>query len=299
VIRLRQQKAARHEIDANRSVLKSTKASSPGEPSAQAAYSGRERTNLRRKRNARNAGPYRLAALGFLRHSLLGNLAPSSASEDGLDAAKIAAIFLMTVNHVLLAFPDWRVWGYLIGRPCVPIFAFVIVARLANGPPDRGVRMLVRLIFWGIVAQVPYYPLFGAFPPHLNILFTLATGAGLIHLARHGPQLLLAPAVLAVALADHYLDGGSLTPISMLSGFLLFSRSNVAAISLLAAGVSLENMLGPLHWVAVAPTLAAVPIVLASPRLIPVMPRQPGVIFYIFYPAHLLVIWLLLGPYSR
>jgi hypothetical protein len=87
--------------------LKSTKASSSGEPLAQAAYSGRERMTLKRKRNARNARPYRLAALGFLRRSLLGNLVPSSAREDGLDAAKIAAIFLMTINHVLLAFPDW------------------------------------------------------------------------------------------------------------------------------------------------------------------------------------------------
>jgi TraX protein len=288
----------RHVVDTNRSVQKSTKASSSGESSAQATYSGRERVKLKRKRNARDAGPYRLAAPGFLRLSLLGNLAPSSASEDGLDAAKIAAIFLMTINHVLLAFPDWRLWGYLIGRPCIPIFAFIIVARLANGPPDRGVRMLVRLICWGIVAQVPYYPLFGAFPPHLNILFTLAAGVGLIHLARRGPQLLLAPVALVIALVGHYLDGGSLTPISMLAGFLLFYRSKVAALSLLAAGVSLENMLGPLHWVAVTPTLVAVPIVLASSRLISVMPRQPGVTFYIFYPTHLLVIWLLLGPYS-
>jgi hypothetical protein len=239
------------------------------------------------------------ATLGFLRRSLLGNLAPSSVSDDGLDAAKIAAIFLMAINHVLLSFPDWRLLGYLIGRPCVPIFAFVIVARLATGPPDRGVRMLVRLIFWGFVAQAPYYLLFGAFSPHLNTLFTLATGVSLIHLARRGPQLLLAPALLAVALADHYIDGGALTPISMLVGFLLFSRSNVAAISLVAALVSLENMFGPLHWVAVAPTLIAVPIVLASPRLISIMPRLPGVTFYIFYPAHLLVIWVLLGPYSR
>jgi hypothetical protein len=43
--------------------------------------------------------------------------------------------------------------------------------------------------------------------------------------------------------------------------------------------------------------LAAVPIVLASPFCARFLPRVPGLAFYVFYPAHLLAIWLAFGSY--
>ena len=53
------------------------------------------------------------------------------------------------------------------------------------------------------------------------------------------------------------------------------------------------TFLSPLFlWGAAA---AAVPIVLLSPSLAGRTPRLPGIVFYAFYPVHLLAILLLLG----
>ena len=40
-------------------------------------------------------------------------------------------------------------------------------------------------------------------------------------------------------------------------------------------------------------------MILGSPWLSRLVPRVPLVVFYAFYPAHLLAIWLVYGPYPR
>ena len=223
---------------------------------------------------------------------------------DGLDAAKIAAIILMTINHVLLAWPmPWSVIGYLIGRPCVSIFAFIMLARLAAGPPERAPRMLARLCAWALIAQVPYYLLTSGWPLRANILVTLAIGVALIvlWLLRSKTPLVLVPIVaivIGLPFADRWLDGGAFIPAAQLLGFMVYRRSPDAALAIVIVVAAITNLVSTPWLPAVAlTTLLAGLIVWVSPRLVAITPRVPSLVFYAFYPAHLLVIWLLFGRY--
>ena len=81
-------------------------------------------------------------AAAWLRLALFGNLIPPRTTGDGLEAAKLAAILLMVADHTLYAIPEpWRSVGYLLGRPCIPIFVFIIATRLAQATPERSLRM--------------------------------------------------------------------------------------------------------------------------------------------------------------
>jgi len=237
----------------------------------------------------------------LLRVALLGNLTPPTGDNDGLDAAKLIAIVLMIASHTMIALPaPWLYPGYLIGRPCIPIFVFLIAARLADGGPERSERMLTRLLLWGIAAQPIYYALRDALTPgRQNVLLTLAVGVALVHCVRtrrHWWTALIV--ILSIAGAD-FLEGG-LTPFAMLGGTLLFRKSRVAALALVVMVHATELLLisGFKPAGAVA-ALAALPIILISPAFTSIVPRLPGVFFYAIYPAHLLVILIVFGPYHR
>jgi hypothetical protein len=247
--------------------------------------------------DADNAPGLFARSAAWLRLALLGNLKPPSSTGDGLEAAKLAAIVLMVADHVLYALPEpWRSTGYLIGRPCIPIFVFVIVTRLAQGGPERSARMLVRLLLWGVVAQPIYYWLGGGFSLKLNVLLTLAIAVGLTYCVNTKRYFWAAAIVAPLPFVLDLLDGAA-TPLAMAAGCLLFRRSQTAALSLVVLAATIENLLSPpLDWAGAAATLAAVPIILLSPILTARVPRLPGIVFYAFYPLHLLAVLLLLGP---
>ncbi|MEI9806082.1 MAG: TraX family protein [Pseudolabrys sp.] len=231
--------------------------------------------------------------------NLVGNRRPANAPDDGLDLAKIAAMILMAVNHTLIAFPDpLRSWGYLAGRPCLPIFAFVVCVRLAQGPPERATRMLARMLFWGVIAQPVYFALVGTFALRLNILFTLAAGVDLIVLVTRRHYAIAILAAVALVAADRFLDGGAVTPIAQLGAFLLLRRSYAGALALITvAEIADDLMVVPQLWQAALTALGAPVLVWLSLRFRPPWRPLPGVVFYIFYSLHLAVIWLAFGPY--
>jgi hypothetical protein len=223
---------------------------------------------------------------------------------DGLDAAKIAAIVLMVANHAMLAWPmPVSVYGYLIGRPCVPIFAFIMLARLAEGAPERAERMLLRLCVWALIAQVPYYLLTSGWPMRANILVTLSIGVALIWLWQRradAPWLLAPISIVALALpfADRWLDGGALIPVAQLVGYMVYRRSADLALAIVIVVAAAHNLIStPWMPLVALTTLAAAPLIWLSPRLAGITPRVPAWLFYAFYPAHLLAIWLLFGRY--
>lgn len=244
-----------------------------------------------------NAPGMLVRAATWLRRALLGNLKPSAGTGDTLEAAKLAAIVLMAADHVLYALPEpWQSTGYLIGRPCIPIFVFVIVTRLAQGGPERSARMLARLLLWGVVAQPIYYWLGGGFSLKLNVLLTLAIAVALTYCIKSARYLWAAVIVAPLPFVLHLLDGAA-TPLAMAAGCLLFRRSETATLALVVLAAAIENLLSPpLDWAGAAATLAAVPIILLSRIPAVSVPRLPGIAFYAFYPLHLLAILLLLGP---
>lgn len=236
--------------------------------------------------------------VAWVRLALLGNLTPPSGGNDGLDAAKLAAIVLMVASHTVSALPDpWRYPGFLIGRPCIPIFVFLIVTRLAQGGPDRSARMFIRLLLWGIAAQPIYYALLGALTPRLNVLLTLAVGVALVYCARTARYWWMWLILLVLPFGLDFLDGAT-TPFAMLGATLLFRESRAAALALVVMAAAAENLLASgLDWTTAVAALAAAPIILLSPSLAAYVPRLPGILFYAIYPLHLLAIWIAFGPY--
>lgn len=226
---------------------------------------------------------------------------PASAiAQDRLDWAKWSAVALMAANHLCLALPaPWPTVGHAVGRPCLALFAVVLASRLAERPEQRVRAAAVRLLVWGVVAQLPYLLLVGGVALRLNVLFTLAMGVGGFWLWRDKRFAWLAAAALGAAAINPWLDGGALGAAAVSMAAALTERGRRTEAGLAAATlVAAANLLAdPSRAWAAAAVFAALPILWLSQRL-PRAPRLPGWLFYAFYPAHLALIWLILGPYA-
>jgi hypothetical protein len=222
-------------------------------------------------------------------------------SNDHLDAVKLAAIGLMAANHLMLALPQpWPDIGHLLGRPCLALFAFILATRLANAWTPGVAKTTRRLLIWGVVALPPYLLLVGGVALRLDVLFTLAAGAGGFWLWRDRRWLALGLLALALAGLNPWLDGGALGAAAVTVAAIFAhhgrpARAAVAAALLVALSNLIASSAQPL---AAAAVLAALPILGLLRPLGRLTPRLPGWLFYAFYPVHLLAIWLVLGPYG-
>ena len=222
-----------------------------------------------------------------------------SFSGNSLEFAKLAAIVLMTVNHVTDALPDpWLHLGYFVSRPCIPLFCSIVVVRLADGPAGRLTRAIRRLLIWGAIAQPIYTAQSVAIALRLDVLFTLAAGLALIWLLRRGRYGTCAAACLALVFADRFFDGGALTPLAMMLGFLLMRRSVWAAIALMTLAAAVADFISVPGFALGALGVIFAPFLIGlSMRLRDTTPRLPMQAFYAYYPAHLLAIYVIFGPY--
>jgi len=222
-----------------------------------------------------------------------------AARNDGLEAAKWIALALMTMNHALIGQQEpLRTIGYIAGRPCIAVFASLLTLRLAQVPEGGAARAAKRLLIFGVIAEPVYLALVWRLQLRLDILFGLAAGVALIGLIRARRP--AAAAALAVALipVGAFIEGGCLTPLAMAAGAWAERRrkgAGVLLITLACAGAALLE--APDLPLSAAAVLAA-PLMIAASRRLPAAPRLPGWAFYAYYPAHLALIWVVLGAYS-
>lgn len=226
-----------------------------------------------------------------------------------LEGLKWVALLTMCVDHtgktVLFGFLEPT---HIVGRLAFPLFALIIAMRVARRP-ELSVRYLRRLLPWAIVAQPAYGWIAGG--SRGNVLFTFTLGVALFtgvrwlwhgdrideHEGRthRGPWGLILVAV-AVGLSGHVEFGF----FGVLSVPLIATVAHLGAtpaalvcgpIALLANGLppELVNL----------SALLATPVALLLLRWAPRVPRLPRLAFYLFYPAHLYMLygalWLLYG----
>ncbi|MFO7711023.1 MAG: TraX family protein [Candidatus Woesearchaeota archaeon] len=195
------------------------------------------------------------------------------------DFLKLIAIVLMVIDHTASAFSDSlnpTLYHTLraIGRLCFPIFAYHIA--LGFEKTSNLKRYAFRLFLFAVIAQPIYWLLW----PELNIMFTLLLGLGALYLNEKNPLFLIPYSILVYGI-DYFLtiDYGILG-VFMILFFRISPFIGNAMIILLKSLSVWYNSLA----------LLGVFLTRWNP---PWRIRLPRYFFYVFYPLHLLIIWII------
>ena len=211
-------------------------------------------------------------------------------------ALKLIAMAAMVLDHVGDNFFPDQLWMRALGRIAMPIFAFCIAEGFCHTHDKR--RYLGRMLLFALLSEIPFDLVtsgrileFG----HQNILFTffwailgLLCGEGLLRRGKGKGRVLLAGALLAFFLLASVplgLDYNMLA-VSLIAVFYLLREKALWLRTLAAAAVhALFRNVG-IYWFGL---LGFLPIALYNGR------RGKGFkwLFYVFYPGHLLLIYLL------
>lgn len=210
-----------------------------------------------------------------------------------IEALKWLGIMFMTIDHIntYLFDGEYRIM-FDIGRVTMPLFGFVLAYNLARAEAlNNGVywRVIKRLGLFALLATIPYTALnqlqLGGWWP-LNILFFLLTTTTIIYLLDKGDKKSLVLAILA------FVFGGAITEffwfgmVFCIAAWHYCKRPNWFAL-LVALGALTSLFIVNKSWYA----LAVVPLILLAPYVHLKLPRIKN-FFYIYYPAHLAVLWL-------
>ena len=211
---------------------------------------------------------------------------------------KLIALVTMTIDHVgMLLFPRLRILRY-IGRIAFPIFAYMIAEGCHYTRNRR--KYLLSMIFVAALCQVVYFFAMGSL--YMSVLVTFSLSIGLIYLAdyaqsggRFGTALLYAAVCVIVFLC--YFAHDALFPKTdfgieyglfgvLLPVFTYFGAKKQKKLQYFTAALALMNLTwGGIQWA----SMAAVPfIALYNGKR---GKRKMKYLFYIYYPAHLVVIY--------
>ena len=214
---------------------------------------------------------------------------------------KVAAIVGMTFNHVANVFgavlPDWAaVASYAVGGLTFPIMGYLLCEGYRHTSNVR--RYAQRLAVFAVISQVPFSLLFGATG---NVLVTLLIGLGLLWAGDHAPNRpLYWLAVVAGIAASALCDWGVIGPLMILLFWRMHDRPRGAAAVMLVPMLGLG--LPALSWAMTEPTVLSLGAVgyytvgcgAATLLMLNYNGRRGRPLkwfFYIYYPAHLLVLW--------
>lgn len=214
--------------------------------------------------------------------------------DGALEALKWLALGLMTIDHINSYLLDRQVaWMYAVGRIAMPLFAAVLAWNLARpGMLERGVypRTVKRLLLFGVLATPAFVAGGGTGSDlwlPLNILFLLAAATGYAWLMDRGT-----PMAKVGALAI-FLFGGFLVEF-MWAGLGLvitlwhyFRRPSWGSAAAVLAFWLLLFFINGNFW-----ALLAIPVLIGARHWRLAVPRVRWA-FYIYYPAHITVLWMI------
>ena len=199
---------------------------------------------------------------------------------------KMIAIITMVIDHVgHIFFPEEMVFR-MIGRLSFPIFAYVLAEGFTYTRDVK--KYMLRLGIFALLSEIPYdLAIMGSVLEfsHQNVFFTLFFGVLMLWLMTRTKNMILqygtvaAMLLLCEFLNTDYSDIG----ILMIFIFYLFRERKIE--KLLIVGLIFIALSGGVQLYAI----------LALP-LIALHNREQGpkmkVFFYLFYPAHLLILYL-------
>lgn len=206
---------------------------------------------------------------------------------------KCIACITMLIDHVGAVFFPNFIWLRVIGRIAFPIYCFLLAegAHYTKNPFRYAQRLLVGLM----LAEIPYdMALYGSVTlAHQNVMFTLLLAFLMAMSMKKMPLWGKVLTVIPFALAADALntDYGAMGII--LAAVFVISREFSEPTLIQALGSSLVYLTRASRYsVQPAAVLSMIPISLYSGKK-----RSHSKVlqwvFYLFYPAHLLVLWLI------
>lgn len=213
---------------------------------------------------------------------------------------QLIAIITMLIDHVGYFICDDNLAMRLIGRFAMPLFCFMLAEGFLHTKGKRW-AYFGRLAAFAFISQLPYDLLHQhslTVMPHLNVMFTLATGFAAMALIESRSWSMICLPILFVTAEYFNMDYGAYG-VAMIVGFYLASKflkqkkyqlwrwAAYAASLFVSTAIYAHVERKPVQLFAM---LAVIPIILYNGKLGKRLPKWFG---YIFYPAHLMVIFLI------
>ncbi|MGP5477580.1 TraX family protein [Pseudomonas helleri] len=210
-----------------------------------------------------------------------------------IELLKWLALVLMTGDHInkyLLNSSD--MWLYNAGRLAMPLFMFVLAYNLSR--PDslrRGIyrRTMLRLLIFGILASPAFLALNtlvdGWWP--LNILFTLFALTITLRLIEEKKIYGYCLAVISFFLGGLLVEFWWPAILFGLASWIYIKQNSLTTFIFLSITCLLLGYVNNNQW-----AVAAIPIIHLFKYIHLTCPRS-RLFFYIFYPAHLIIIYFI------
>ena len=209
---------------------------------------------------------------------------------------KIIALLTMIIDHVGAIFFSFEPNFRIIGRIAFPIYCFLLVEGYFH---TRDVKKYsIRLLIFALVSELPFdYAFFGRLNNlHQNIFFTLFLGLMAVHLTEKyfikKPLYALVGIISAIFLSEYlHTDYGILGILYILTFYGLSKVEGLAKILLMLLFISILNTLlsGGLQFY----SILAIPFIAAYNGKLGVRNAIMKYGFYVAYPLHLSILYLL------
>lgn len=214
--------------------------------------------------------------------------------DSGRELLKWIAIITMTADHVgAILYPEFTVLRF-IGRLSFPLFAYLLMLGMET---TRNIRnYFIRLFIFAFISQVPFFLAldYGPFDS-LNIFFTLSAGLLFIYFFKKSSVFVVVPLLASLVLPFDY----GIYGIAVIGCMYILKENTKFGV----ASLVLLNTLFLVPWNTQFLSIAAIPLVLlhkngsltttketAEQYTIPVWRKY---FFYIYYPLHLTLIYII------
>jgi len=200
----------------------------------------------------------------------------------------------MTVDHVgVILYPEFTVLRF-IGRFSFPLFAYLLILGMEN---TRNIRYyFTRLFIFALISQVPFFLALGYGPfDSLNIFFTLSSGLLFVYFFKKSSVFVLVPVFASLVLPFDYGIYGIVVIGCM---YILKENTKFGVVSLV-----LLNTLFLVPWSIQFLSISAIPLILLHKNgslnitrettekvTIPLWRKY---FFYVYYPLHLTLLYLI------
>jgi hypothetical protein len=211
---------------------------------------------------------------------------------------KLLALVTMTCDHIGVTLFPQVLWLRIVGRLALPIFAYMIAEGCRHTRSRK--RYLLSIVAVAALCQAVYLVAMGSL--YMCIMVTFSLSVALIYLwdyakTRPAPQggfLVLAALCVTWVLCEAPLFPGTDFHIDygifgvLLPVLIYMGRNGLEAFAMAALGLVMLNLsMGVIQWFSL---FALIPLAFYDGTR---GKAKLKYLFYIYYPAHLAVIWLI------